>query len=553
MLRHLLIKNYALIEHLELPLDAGLSIVTGETGAGKSIMLGAIGLLTGARADGKSLWDPTQKCVVEGVFDVTDLGLEAFFEENGFDYDADTLIRREIAPSGKSRAFINDSPATLDVLKAIGVYLLDIHSQHDSLQLGSAQYQLSILDKLAGNTALLTKYQSDYRQWLAAQHAFEDVKATVEREKASLDYNKFQLDQLVNANLVGGEDREAEQELSVLDNAEELTQRLDTALTALDNGEVTVVQLLKSAIQSTEKVASMMPKAAELAERLSTLLPEVRDLAAELETLLQQVEPDPKRQDLLNERLMTLASLQKKHLVASVDELIALRDDLKRKVAITENQDIMLAEAAELAKAAEGNMMKTATQLSEARKDTIPGFEKQLADSLAAVALSQASVKVELLRTKPTLLGIDGAKILFTANKGTAPREISQVASGGEFSRLMLCIKYLLAQHTQLPTIIFDEIDTGISGEVALQVGKMVKQMSAKHQMMVITHLPQMAAQGNVHLYVYKDHSSQKTVSSIKRLDHQQRVAELAQMMSGSTTSTSALESAQELLLAVND
>jgi DNA repair protein RecN (Recombination protein N) len=553
MLRHLLIKNYALIEHLELPLDAGLSIVTGETGAGKSIMLGAIGLLTGARTDGKALWDPTQKCVVEGVFDVTNLGLEAFFEENGLDYDADTLIRREIAPSGKSRAFINDSPATLDVLKAIGVYLLDIHSQHDSLQLGSAQYQLSILDKLAGNTALLTKYQSDYRQWLAAQQAFEDVKATVEREKASLDYNKFQLDQLLNANLVGGEDREAEQELSVLDNAEELTQRLDTALTALDNGEVTVVQLLKSAIQSTEKVASMMPKAAELAERLSTLLPEVRDLVDELETLLQQVEPDPKRQDLLNERLMTLASLQKKHLVASVDELITLRDDLKRKVAITENQDIMLAEAAELAKAAEGNMMKTATQLSEARKDTIPGFEKQLADSLAAVALSQASVKVELLRTKPTLLGIDGAKILFTANKGTAPREISQVASGGEFSRLMLCIKYLLAQHTQLPTIIFDEIDTGISGEVALQVGKMVKQMSAKHQMMVITHLPQMAAQGNVHLYVYKDHSSQKTVSSIKRLDHQQRVAELAQMMSGSTTSTLALESAQELLLAVND
>jgi DNA repair protein RecN (Recombination protein N) len=553
MLRHLLIKNYALIEHLELPLDAGLSIVTGETGAGKSIMLGAIGLLTGARTDGKALWDPTQKCVVEGVFDVTNLGLEAFFEENGLDYDADTLIRREIAPSGKSRAFINDSPATLDVLKAIGVFLLDIHSQHDSLQLGSAQYQLSILDKLAGNTALLTKYQSDYRQWLAAQQAFEDVKATVEREKASLDYNKFQLDQLLNANLVGGEDREAEQELSVLDNAEELTQRLDTALTALDNGEVTVVQLLKSAIQSTEKVASMMPKAAELAERLSTLLPEVRDLVDELETLLQQVEPDPKRQDLLNERLMTLASLQKKHLVASVDELITLRDDLKRKVAITENQDIMLAEAAELAKAAEGNMMKTATQLSEARKDTIPGFEKQLADSLAAVALSQASVKVELLRTKPTLLGIDGAKILFTANKGTAPREISQVASGGEFSRLMLCIKYLLAQHTQLPTIIFDEIDTGISGEVALQVGKMVKQMSAKHQMMVITHLPQMAAQGNVHLYVYKDHSSQKTVSSIKRLDHQQRVAELAQMMSGSTTSTLALESAQELLLAVND
>ncbi len=552
MLRHLLIKNYALIEHLELPLDAGLSIVTGETGAGKSIMLGAIGLLTGARADGKALWDPAQKCVVEGIFDVTDLGLEAFFDENGLDYDPETVIRREIAPSGKSRAFINDSPATLDILKAIGVFLLDIHSQHDSLQLGSAQYQLSILDKLAGNTHLLTRYQADYRNWIAAQQAFEDVKATVEREKASLDYNKFQLDQLLNANLVIGEDREAEQELAVLDNAEELTQRLDTALTALDNGEVTVVQLLKSAIQSTEKVASMMPKAAELAERLSTLLPEVRDIAAELEVLLQQVEPDPKRQDLLNERLMTLASLQKKHLVASVDELISLRDDLKRKVAITENQDVLLAEAAELAKAAEATMLGSATMLSDSRKGTIPDFEKQLAESLAAVALSQASVKVELQRTKPTMLGMDGAKILFTANKGTAPREISQVASGGEFSRLMLCIKYLLAQHTQLPTIIFDEIDTGISGEVALQVGKMVKQMSAKHQMMVITHLPQMAAQGSVHLYVYKDHSSQKTISSIKRLDHQQRVAELAQMMSGSTTSTAALESAQELLLSVN-
>lgn len=549
MLKTLTIKNYALIEKLELSPCQGLNIITGETGAGKSIMLGAIGLLLGARADAKALWDQEQKCVIEGVFDTS--GLESVFSELELEYQPETIIRREVTAS-KSRSFVNDSPATLDALKSLGAYLVDIHSQHDSRLIGSAAYQLQLIDQLAGTKELLDQYQGRFGQWQQQKRALEDLQARAQADKQAYDYNLFQLKELQDAQLVDGEDAEAEAELSVLDNAEELTTRLAQTLGLLSQSEEGHASgLLRQAQQQLEKVQQLMPAATELNTRLRAAFEEVRDIAYELESLAEKVEMNPERQAHLNERISLIERLKKKHAAADIAQLLVLQSDLERRVAAVDNLDEHVKELTQKVNEAYKLVIQAASDLSAARKAILPKLEKELSTALQQVAMPMARLVFSLESTElPTPTGLDVAAIKFSANKGMELRDIKQVASGGEFSRVMLCIKHLLAKYTDLPTIIFDEIDTGISGEVALQVGQMVKQMAAKHQLLVITHLPQMAAQGHQHYYVYKDHSRDRTTSGIKLLTEQERVAELAQMMSGSAQSAAALSSAQELLKA---
>lgn len=553
MLKQLLIKNYALIEHLELAPVQGLNIITGETGAGKSIMLGAIGLLMGARADAKALWDPEQKCVVEGVFQVEDEKLKAVFDELDLDYQAETVIRREIT-SSKSRAFVNDSPATLDALKTLGNYLVDIHSQHDSRLIGSAAYQLSLLDLLANTKEDLANYQATWQVWQRKQQVLDQFVATAQQARQQLDFNQYQLQELLRANLVAGEEEELTQELELLDHAEDVSARMATAIQVLEGGEdaPSILSQLKTASQALDKIRHLAPAIESQASRLTSSYEELRDVLRELQSSADAFEPNPSRQEELNTRLSLLDKLKKKHQIATVEELLQLQASLQKAVDAVENQDAEL-EALKLeVQKLKQQATDQALALRNKRLAHLPELEADLSESLTRVAMPMARLAFTLDECALNATGMDQASIQFSANKGMPLRPISQVASGGEFSRVMLCIKYQLARFTSLPTLIFDEIDTGISGEVALQVAQMVKQMAATHQLLVITHLPQMAAQGSSHFYVFKDHSKERTTSGMRQLTHQERVKELAQMMSGNAESASALQSAEELLLAVN-
>jgi len=548
MLKSLLIKNYALIKHLEIQPEAGLNIITGETGAGKSIMLGAMGLLMGNRADTKALFDENEKCVVEGNFDLSKLDLQPFFDELELDYDPACLIRREISPNGKSRAFVNDTPVTLDVLKTLGVYLMDIHSQHDTLLLNTNAYQLALVDAFAGNQALSEKYLVSFKAFKSAEKALQILQASADSLKKEFDYNKFLVDELVVAKLLGEEQAELEEELLILENAEEVKRKLGFAYEYLNNPDLSVLGLLKDANVALGSISGISEKYAALKERLNSSLIELQDISNEIESEDSEVETDDEKVVFLRDRLNAIFRLQQKHAVKSITELIEIREDLQQKVSKVVNLGDELEVLQKNKEKLFAETQKHALALSESRKKVIKPLVDKIQDLLAELGMLDAKL---LIGTKEKAFAADGIDDLifeFSANKGSTPKPLKDVASGGEFSRVMLSLKYVLAEKKSLPTIIFDEIDTGISGEVAIKVGKMLTEMSSKLQVIAITHLHQIAGKGQTHFYVYKDNSDTKTVSLMRKLDGDERIVEVAKMIGGQNPSESAIRSAIEML-----
>ncbi|GAA4819625.1 DNA repair protein RecN [Algivirga pacifica] len=548
MLKHLLIKNYALIEQTELSPSKGLNMVTGETGAGKSIMLGALGLLKGGRADSKVLFDESTKCVIEGSFLVKEYQMQEFFEEMELDYEEITILRREITPSGKSRAFINDTPVRLEVMRKVSERLMDIHSQHDTLQLGSNVYQLGLLDTYGQHQEELKRVEERYRAYRKAETAYRTLLEEHEQVKSDFEYHQHLLQELIDADLDGLDQEALEQELEKLENAEQIKASLNEALELLTRSEYSAESGMKTALSSLRTLASYSSVLGGLSERLDSCLIELNDLVFELEKEEGDLFFDEEQIATLKDRLDAIYSLQQKHRVQSLEELLAVRNDLQDKVDKVVGFDDALLEAEQEKKVALEAYMDEAEQLSAKRQEVIPTMSEALNGLLASLGMPEGKVVMQHHHMEPATNGIDEVSILFTANKGRAPQPLKEVASGGEFSRLMLSVKYILATKTALPTIIFDEIDTGISGEIAIKMGQIMREMSQKHQLITISHLPQIAALGDQHYYVYKDNSSEKTISRMRTLDDQERLQEIAQMIGGQNPSEMALNSARELI-----
>ncbi|EJF11318.1 DNA repair protein RecN [Pontibacter sp. BAB1700] len=557
MLIDLKIKNYALIEQLEMNPSPVLNIITGETGAGKSIMLGAIGLLLGNRADSKLLFNQEQKCVIEGVFDISQYNLKEVFLAEDLDFDEHCILRREISPSGKSRAFVNDTPVTLDVLRKIGENLMDIHSQHDTLQLGDTSFQLNILDIYAGNTSLdiyagnlsyLKDYNETYRKYKKLESDYKKLNDQLAQAQKELDYNTFLLNELEEINLQEDEQEQLETELKELENAEDIKLKLTQAVQYLTESEFNITSALKDTVQLIGQLAAFSPKYEELRTRTESCMIELNDVAGELEDAERRTEADPARTTEVQERLNTIYTLQRKHQVQTIAELLEIQRELEGKVGSVLNLDNALSSTEKAMKDAEKEMLEKAAVLSERRKASFGQFEQELYTLLAELGMPNARIVIQHKAAAPTATGTDEISILFSANKGAQPQSLVKAASGGEFSRLMLSIKYMLADKTALPTIVFDEIDTGISGEVAVKVGRMMQQMAQKHQIIAISHLPQIAAQGNSHYFVYKHDTEDRTISRVKKLSDKERVDEIAHMIAGANPSASAYKSAKELL-----
>lgn len=552
MLADLRIDNYALIEHLHLKPSGRLTIITGETGAGKSIMLGAIGLLLGNRADSKLLFNQKAKCVVEGTFDVGHHPeVVAIFRAEDLDLEDDGLaiLRREVTPTGKSRAFVNDTPVTLETLRRISEHLVDIHSQHDTLLLGNEEYQLSLLDAYAGLLPLRHQYQAAFQAFRKAETDVKRLESQLAQQQRELDFNSFLLSELEEARLADGEQEELEEELKVLENAEEIKGKLTQAADALTDGEYAASGNLKGVVTLLGQLAGFADTYAALRERLQSALIEVNDIADELSQAERRTEADPKRLAVVEERLNVLYSLQRKHAVRTTAELISVRDGLRGRVGNVQELEHTLDATRTALKTAKADVQRVGKSLSDGRKEAFPKFEQETRDLLAELGMPNARLVVRHEATPaPQPSGLDSVGLLFTANRGSQPQTLAKAASGGEFSRLMLAVKYLLAQKTALPTIIFDEIDTGISGEVALKVARLLRQMAGKHQCLAITHLPQMAAAGDLHYFVYKEETPERTISRLKILGKEERVQEIAQMIGGATPGKAAVQSAKELL-----
>ncbi|MCY7351784.1 MAG: DNA repair protein RecN [Cytophagaceae bacterium] len=548
MLSYLLIKNYALIEHLELRPDAELNIVTGETGAGKSIILGAIGLLLGNRADVKALYDPKEKCVIEGHYEIGGYYIRSVFEEEELDYETTCIIRREISPAGKSRAFVNDTPVNLEALRRITSELMDVHSQHDSVLLGSNEYQLQIVDTYAQNQTFLERYTGDYRAFRRQQEAYDRLMAEAKDIKKEFDYNSFLLDELAKTKLTATEQNELEQELNILENAEDVKSRLNLALGYLQDPEQCILSSLQSVLGNLSAISGFAPSYTQLRDRVQSALIELKDVAAEVESEEETVELDNQKIAIIQERLTLIYNLQQKHGAKTVAELLGIQAALQKKVSKVLNLDQDLEAAKNAAHAAWEVLEQSAAALSDSRKVILPELEARATSLLGDLGMPNARLVVGSTLGKPTPTGIDTVNCLFSANKGIKPQRLKNVASGGEFSRLMLTIKYLLADKRSLPTIVFDEIDTGVSGEIAIKMGNMMKEMAHGHQIIAITHLHQIAAQGDAHYFVYKDNSADRTVSRIKKLTTEERVMEIAHMIGGANPPKGVVENARELL-----
>lgn len=548
MLQHLLIKNYALIEHTEISPAKGLNMITGETGAGKSILLGALGLLKGGRADTKVLFDASVKCVIEGTFNIEAYTLKDTFEELELDYEPVTVLRREITPSGKSRAFINDTPVRLDAMRKITERLMDIHSQHDTLQLGTNIYQLGLIDAYVQDDEWLNKTASSYTSFQKAEKNYNQLLAEHNQIKAEFDFNNHQLQELVDANLDDIDQEALEQELEKLENAEGIKSNLNLALEFLSRGEYSAETNIKSALSTIQQYASISPSLEGMSERIDSCLIELIDVVSEIEKEENDLFFDFDRIQLIKEQLDGVYGLQQKHRVQNLEELKAVRDSLQEKVDKVINFDDELQMAEEKKKETYKQFMNVAEKLSEIRQKFIPVIEDELNSLLLSLGMPNAKVVIDRQTIAPSSLGIDEVEILFTANKGREPQPLKEVASGGEFSRLMLAVKSILASRTSLPTIIFDEIDTGISGEIAIKVGHIMQEMGKGHQLMVISHLPQIASLGEKHYYVYKDNSTDMTISRIRELTDKEKLHEIAQMIGGSNPSEMAINSARELI-----
>jgi len=548
MLKHLTIRNYALIRFLEMKPSAHLNVITGETGAGKSIMLGAIGLLMGNRADTRVMWDENEKCVIEGVFNIKPYKLKSLFREEDLDYEDETVIRREISPGGKSRAFINDTPVTLDTMRRLGNHLMDIHSQHETLELGNQSFQLQLIDSYAENQSLREGYDQAWKNYQKAKKTFEDLTAEATTLREEADYTNFQLDELIKADLRDNEQDDLEKEMKIMEHAEEIKTRLHASLQLLNEAEFSAHSVLAEVRNHLTAIASFSSAYENLYQRLESVRLELDDIGSEIEKEETHVEFDPERAEFVKERLSTLYRLLKKHRMSEARELLELRESLEKKAIVTGNLDERLEQAKGVMDRAEEEVTILSRSLRETRKKAFTPLRKQIVKLLQELGIPDANLVVESEDVQPGPSGADKIDILFSANKGIAPRPLAQVASGGEFSRLMFCIKYVMAEKSAMPTLVLDEIDNGVSGEIALKLGNLMLNMAEGHQLITISHLPQIAARGQAHYFVYKDNSSAKTISNIKLLSDGERVEEIAKMIGGNKPSKIALENAQELL-----
>jgi DNA repair protein RecN (Recombination protein N) len=569
MLQKLSISNYALIDDLEISFDKGLNILTGETGAGKSIILGALSLILGQRAESRYFFSQQKKCVIEGSFKIEGFHLSAFFEENDLDYEAETVLRREISADGKSRAFVNDTPVNLNVLKALGEKLIDIHSQHATLEINDPGFQLLVVDAVAKHEGLLNDYRSKFKAYKRSIAHLQQLVTDSDKAKADLDYYQFQFDELEKARLSADEQEHLERELFALNNAEEIKRNLAGATYLMNEGEASALIQLREAGQQLSSLEKFDPEITELYQRLNSAVIELKDIAAEIENIEQRTHTNEARAEEINTRLSIIYTLQKKHHVNTNAGLLQLQDDLSGKIQQAIFGDEAIEKLQKQLSADKNELEKLAGELSENRTKAIPAIEKRVLGTLAEMGMANAALKIENLVRKPESpevgksasgylsdfrtsglsdSGTDNIRFLFSANKGHALAEMSKVASGGELSRLMLSIKSLVAQNTALPTIIFDEIDTGVSGEVANKVGQIMEKLADNLQVITITHLPQIASKGESHYFVYKDDEGATTYTRIKQLDKQERVLEIAKMLSGDKPGESALQNARDLL-----
>ncbi|MBR3626708.1 MAG: DNA repair protein RecN [Bacteroidaceae bacterium] len=550
MLHTLYIQDYALIRQLEICFEQGFSVITGETGAGKSVMLGALGLLLGQRADTKAIRTGASKCVIEAHFLLEDNLLQPFFEENELEFETECILRREVYASGKSRAFINDTPVQLSQMKELGEQLIDIHSQHQNLLLGKEDFQLGVLDIVAGNGALLNTYRQDFSRWKQRKQELQDLLAQIAQDKADEDYVQFQYNQLEETALQEGEQEELEQEAEMLNHAEEIKSGLYRAgqiLSSEDGGLLAELRDSKSALQS---ILSVYPAASELFDRLESSYIELEDIAQELEHQADLAEFDPQRLDVVNDRLNLIYSLQQKHHVQTVEALLQIQADFAARLKLLNHSEEDVEQLTKECDSMYRNLIKQAEQLTKNRNKASKQIEKQMVEMLIPQGMPNVRFQVEIGQKKElSETGADAVNFRFSANKNGTLQPISQVASGGEIARVMLSVKALISGAVALPTIIFDEIDTGVSGNIADRMALIMQDMGAKgRQVISITHLPQIAARGAVHYKVYKQDTETETISHITRLSKEERVEEIAHMLSGATLTTEALNNARALL-----
>ena len=556
MLTHLTINNYVLIEALDIDLAAGFSVMTGETGAGKSIILGALGLLMGGRADSGSIMPGAAKCTVEGIFDIEGYDMQSLFEENELDYEpAECILRREVSANGKSRAFVNDSPVNAGVLRQIALRLLDIHSQHSNLLLENPAFQLGIVDTIAAHADLLAQYRECYGRIVEVRRQLKEMEESLAKRQNDEEYLRFQLDQLDEFKLQPGEDEELQQLQSELSHAEDIKVALsgiDALLNGSDEeGGAGAIDTLRRATQTMQQIARVYPAIEDYQERLESVVIEVRDIASDICSRAEDVEYNPARLQQVTERLDGLFALEQKHHVGSAEELIALAEDIRSQLeSLVDSEDNIKELQARIA-ADTAQATKLAAKLSAGRAKAAKQVEKLVSEALAAMDMPAVVFSVRMEKHDELLpMGQDVVTFLFSANKSMAPRPLADVASGGEMARVMLALKALTSRQMHLPTIIFDEIDTGVSGKVASSMAQIMAQMSsgASQQVLAITHLPQIAAKGDAHYFVYKEDKGGRTLTHIRQLDQEQRITELAHMLSGSTVTEAAMENARQLI-----
>ena len=550
MLKHLYIKNFTLIDELDISLYEGFSVITGETGAGKSIILGAIALLLGQRADSKTIKQGAEKCVIEAHFDLSRYGMQAFFDENDIEYDADDcIIRRELTAAGKSRAFINDTPVALSMLKELGDQLMDVHSQHQNLLLNKQDFQLEVVDIIADDAAQLAKYQQTYTAYQAAEKELADLQAAIERNRENRDFLQFQYEELENAHLIEGEQEELEQRSDTMEHSEDIKSALyttDNALSAEQNG---VIESLRSSLSALRSIEAVYPEVGDLIQRIDSSYIDLKDVAHEVSNLLESVDFDPAELDQVNNRLDRIYELEKKYHVDTIEALIEKRDNLQQQLQAIENGDESLDEVKARLSALEAQARKEAEALTKLRTKAAKMIENEMQKRLVPLGMPHVRFSIQLTAVELGVNGSDRVSFLFSANTSTPLQPVSQVASGGEIARVMLSLKAMISGAVKLPTIIFDEIDTGVSGKTAEMMAQIMKEMGGHgRQVISITHLPQIAALGSVHYKVEKNETANGTTSKMRQLDADERVREIAQMLSGSDVSEAAIQNAKALL-----
>ncbi len=549
MLQELHISNYALIEELNIKYNNGFNIITGETGAGKSIILGALGLIMGQRADLNILRDKDKKCTVEAIFDITNFNIKNIFEDCDLDYEAQTIFRREISEKGKSRAFINDTPVTLQVMKQVASHLIDIHSQHENLSLSDSKFQISLVDLVANNSNILEDYSALFLKFKALNNNYKNLISESEKTKTDLDYLQFQFKQLEDAKLIDGEQNDLELEQKTLENAEEISSTFGRFVEDLEQDEIGILARIKEHIGKFNKIAQIVPSINELAERLESSYLELRDICSESELISNSVEHNPARLNQISERLNTIYGLQQKFKVDSIAELVELHKDFAKKIdLITSFDDEILKVKNEIEKT-EIILKSKSDLISSSRKSVSIDIENSIKNVLHRLGMPNAEFKLSFEQLdKFTDSGCDNLSFLFSGNKNSELQDVSKVASGGEISRVMLAVKSLIASNKSLPTIIFDEIDTGVSGEIAVKMGDILKDLSQNVQIINITHLPQIAGKGTSHFKVYKYDQGNNTYTSIRKLSEEERIDELTLMLGGANASEIARQAARELL-----